>query len=267
MGKGNQIIRGRDAESVRTFYFDPYGDFDAEKKHCVEQEREELAEELSGLSFAMRRRKVEQMMMDGRLPVKVSDKRIYDRINDNVIDEIDNLAYQIGGTDGAPGFKRIPTKERELEAVLVAGNREYGQVIAKSDNCHVVIGDNESNMAIGCVNAETRENSDENVRDDEYDGLREEAEAELIQTRKRADANYEIDDVDIDKLAEEKLEARQEKAWDELVSKYRKDANAAMRKIHEYFGAQSISVRSCAWTSGRLKPYAELTEEERNSYY
>jgi hypothetical protein len=58
-----------------------------------------------------------------------------------------------------------------------------------------------------------------------------------------------------------------EKEFDERMKLYKKDANVAMRKIHEYFGAQSISVRSCWWTSSRLKPYAELTEEERNSYY
>ena len=261
MGKGNQIIRGRDAESVRTFYFDPYGDFDAEKKDCVEQEREELAEELSGLSFAMRRRKVEQMMMDGRLPVKVSDERIYDRMNDNCHDEIDNLAYAVGEIEG---FKRIPTKERELEAVLVAGNRECGQVIAESDNCIVVIGDNEHNMAIGCAPSFTHVDVDDEYSEDDF---LDEADADLVQTRKRADANYEITDKDISDRAAELMHEAIEKEFDERMKLYKKDANVAMRKIHEYFGAQSISVRSCWWTSSRLKPYAELTEEERNSYY
>lgn len=264
MGKGNQIICGRDGENVRTFYFDPYGDFDEEKKAYASYEREQLVEELRGLSFAKRRRKVEQMFMDGRLPIEVDDDVIWDRINDNCEDEIDNISYEVGSLEG---FKRIPKKERESEKILVAGYHDYGQVIAESDHCLVVIGDNESTVAIGCAPADTRENSDQNVRDNEYDSLREEAEAELEKTRKRADADYEITDANIDELAEEKLKARQEAAWEEITGKYRKDANAAMRKIHEFFGTQSILVRSCAWTSSRLKPYDEMSEEERNSYY
>ena len=53
MGAGNQIIRNRDGQNVNTFYFDPYGSFEEEKKSYVEFEREELAGELTGLSFAL----------------------------------------------------------------------------------------------------------------------------------------------------------------------------------------------------------------------
>lgn len=267
MGKGNQIIKSRDGESVRTFFFNPYGSFEEDKNDMIEQEREELAEELAGLGFAERRRKVEQMMLDGRFPVKIKDERVYDRQNDNATEEIDNLSYEVGGPTSVDGFKRIPAKLRKLDPVLVAGYHDYGTVIAESDNCQVVIGDNETTIAIGCIPAETRDNSDQNVRDDEYDQLREEAEAELIQTRKRADANYEIEDADIDKLAEEKLEARQEAVWNGIMEKYRKDANAAMRRIHHFFGTQSIAERCGPWMHGQLKQYDELTEEERNNYY
>lgn len=233
MGKGNQIIRGRDAEGVRTFFFDPYGSFDDEKKAYIEQKREDLAEELQGLPFDQRRRKVEQMMMDCRLPVRVKDDVIWDRINDNCEDEIDNISYEVGSLEG---FKRIPKKERESEEVLVAGSREYGQVIAGSDNCQVVIGDNESTVAIGCIPTETKDNIADVVRQDT-------------------------------ELEGEEYDAEVERRWEEHLAKYKKDANAAMRKIHEFFGTQSISERDGAWTSSRLKPYEELTEEERNNYY
>jgi hypothetical protein len=146
----------------------------------------------------------------------------------------------------------------------VAGNRECGHVIAKSDDCIVVIGDNEHNMAIGCAPSFTHVDVDDEYSEDDF---LDEADADLVQTRKRADANYEITDKDISDRAAELMHEAIEKEFDERMKLYKKDANVAMRKIHEYFGAQSISVRSCWWTSSRLKPYAELTEEERNSYY
>jgi len=264
MGKGNQIICNRDGEHVETFFFEPYGDFDLEKKAMLEDKRDELAEEMSGLPFGERRRMLWQMVQDGRYPVSVRDEDVYDRQNENCRDEIDIIAYQVGTLDG---FEAVRERDRESEAILVAGSREYGQVIARSDNCEVVIGDNESDVAIGCIPATTRDLSDEKVRDEEYDLLREEAEAELEKTRKRADANYEITDADIDRLADEKLWSLQEKVWGEIIAKYKKDANAAMRTIHEYFGTQSIRVRTGPWTSGELKPFNELTDEEKEAYY
>lgn len=262
MGKGNQFIKDRDGNGVRTFYFDPYGDFEEEKKAVIKEEREELAEELSGLPFAERRRKVEQMMMEGRFPVRVNDDRIWNRIGDYADDEIDNLGYEIGGI---PGFTR--REKREFEGEIVAGYRDSGFVIAESDNCQVVIADNESCVAIGCIPVPSRDNIEDNVREDEGDAIHDEAEAELEKTRKRADANYEITYEDVRKLADEKIRARVENLVAERDAKFKADANAVMRKVHEYFGTQSISVRSCAWTSSGLKPYDELTEEERNGYY
>lgn len=233
MGRGNQIIRGWDGETVQTYYFDSCGDFDAEKKAFIEYEREQLAEELTGLDFAMRRRNVEQMMMDGRLPVEVSDDRIYDRQNENVSDEIDNLSYEVAGIEG---FARIALLSRESESVLVGGNNEYGQVIAESKHCQIVIGDNENSVALGCIPTLNRDNIVLLVEDD---------------TELRA----------------EDFQAEVDKRCEAMLELYKKDANAAMRKIHAFFGKQSISVRSGPWTSGTLKPYEELTEAERNDYY
>lgn len=235
MGKGNQFIRNRDGDGVRTFYFDPYGDFAEEKKAMIQEKREDIAEELSGLPFAERRRKLEQIMLDGRFPIRISDERVWDRISDCADDEIDNLGYEIGGkTGGIPGFTR--REKREFEDCLAAGNRDSGFVIAESANCQVVCADNESNVAIACIPTESK------------DSIRDQVEQ----------------DTD---LEGEELDAEVERRWEAGLEFFKADANAAMRKIHEFFGTQSISERDGAWTSSRLKPYAELTEEERNNYY
>ena len=263
MGKGNQFIRNRDGDGVRTFYFDPYGDFEEEKKAMIQEKREDIAEELSGLPFAERRRKLEQIMLEGRFPIRIKDERVWDRISMSADDEIDNLGYEVAGkTSGIEGFTR--RKKREFEDCLAAGYHDSGFVIAESKNCQVVIADNECNVAIACIPAFSRESIEEDFDQDDYC---DEAQADLEKTRKRADANYEIDQSDINERASELRDEAVEKEIEKRLEAYKKDANAAMRKIHAFFGTNSISVRDGAWTSITLKQYDELTEEERNNYY
>ena len=100
----------------------------------------------------------------------------------------------------------------------------------------MVIADNESNVAIACIPTESRDNIRDQVEQDT-------------------------------ELEGEALDAEVERRWEAGLAKFKADANAAMRKIHEFFGTQSISERNGAWTSSQLKPYDQLTEEERNNYY
>jgi len=107
----------------------------------------------------------------------------------------------------------------------------------------------------------------ENVREDQYDQLREDAECELSLTSNPGNKNGIVTLDDVGELADKKAAEAGEKAWEEYVEKYRADANAAMRKVHEFLGTRSMHVPTSAWTSAKMKPYDEMTEEERNSYY
>ena len=259
MGRGITRIHDLDGTTVNTFIIELHNDFDDVKLDYIRNRHQDLSEEyISGCkTFAEKRRAVLHLYMEGKLPVKVSDERVYDIMNDFDDDEIDNIAFEINSLDG---FERL--KKREPMP-----GRDNGMIIAKSPNCLVVIDDNEDDFVIGCVPTETIGNILDNVRRERYDELYEEAEAELEKTRKRADANYEITSSDVSKLTEEKADSIAEKEWDEFYEKYRADANAAMRKVHEWVCADSMRVPTSAWTSATMKAYEEMTEEERNQYY
>ena len=237
MGKGNQMIRGLDGATVRTFFIDVAESFESAEKRMIVEHREDLADEISGLSFAMRRRKVEQMMMDGRLPINMSDQYVNQRISDDANDELHNIMYEIAGIDGIPGFQKVWPWRAESD--LVSGYRDVGNVIAESDHCIVVIADNESDVAIGCVNADTYENILENVIADNP-GLRTESSQNDAAAKK----------------------------WTESQEAYLSDANAVMRKVHEYFGDQknALSVRTGPWTSSPM-PSVEEMDKNGSRYY
>lgn len=260
MGRGITRIRDLDGERVNTFIIELHSDFDETKRDYVRNRHLDLAEKyISGCkTYAEKRRAVLHLYMDGLLPVTVSDDRVYDIMSEWDDGDIDSIAFEITVLDGFGAFmKREPMP-----------GRDSGMIIARSANCLVVIDDNESDYVIGCVPTETKGNMLDNVRSERYDELYEEAEAELEKTRKRADANYEIASSDVHKLTEEKADAIAEKEWNEFYDKkFRPDANAAMRKVHEWMGANSMRVPTSAWTSATLKQYEDMTEEERNQYY
>lgn len=259
MGRGNQIIRSFGGNEVRTFYLDFHSDIEDVRKILVESEREQILEEIRGKSFAERREILEDLISDGSYPITISDERCYDEQGSEEIDGIDNVAWVLNDVEG---FDKLDLYEHHEE--LVAGNRECGTVIAKSDNCIVVVADNESCTAIGCVPTFTMEEIDAEFDVDDY---RDSAEADLIQTRKRADAQYEITDVDIDEEAEAQRYDAADNEFDRRNELYKQEANLAMAKVHALFGTQSIYERSCAWTSHRLPAYEEIDEEERKTYY
>lgn len=264
MGSGNQRICNLDGERVNTFIIDTNSDFDEVKRDYLRNKHNDLSDEYirDGMTFAEKRRVVLHLYMDGELPITVKDDHIYDLMNDWDDDEISNISYEVGSLDG---FERL--KRRERDSRLASGFRDSGVILAKSANCMLVIADNQNSYVIGCVPADTMDDVINGEHDNQYDQLWDEAEAELVQTRKRADASYEITREDIDSLAEQKAAEAGEKAWEEYVEKYRADANAAMRKVHEFLGTRSMRVPTSAWTSAKMKPYDEMTEEERNSYY
>ena len=264
MGRGNYMFRTAGGEYVSTFYFNAAGDFEDEKKACIEMMREELAGELDGLPFAIRRRKVEQMMMESRLPVRVKDETVYEMLSYNVDDEIDNLAFEVAGTNGIPGFARLSRKERRHEEQYAAGYRESAVIIAESPNTLMCIGDNENIVAVGMVPAFSMDDFEDTEDSDDF---RDDAEADLIQTRKRADAAYEITDKDIEDEAYKLARAQEERNFEERMELYRAEANAAMAKVHAFFGTQSIMVRSCAWTTSTLPQFDEIPEADRATYY
>lgn len=264
MGRGITRIRNYDGEMVNTFIIELHNDFEETKRDYLRNEHFGISHEYikEGMTFAEKRRAVLHLYMDRLLPITVSDERIYDRMNELDDDEIANIAYAVAELDA---FERLT--KRESDENRVSGWHGCGVIIAKSKNCLLVIDNNESDYVIGCIPTEKMGNILDNVRNERYDELYEEAEAELEKTRKRADANYEITRDDVDSLAEQKVAEAGEKAWEEYVEKYRADANAAMRKVHEFLGAQSMRVPTSAWTSAKMKTYDEMTEEERNSYY
>lgn len=264
MGRGITRIRNVDGESVRTFIIDLTSDFEGRKRDVLRERHEMLAEEhiRKDMTFAEKRKAVLHLYMDGLLPVTVSDEYVYDRMNDDDRDELENIMYEVASLDGFD--KVLPWRGEEA---LVTGWHDCGYIIAESKHCMLVIADNENSYVIGCVPTMTRQASDDNVYDDEYDQLSEYAEAELELTRKRAGASYEITGADVEKRTDELLEERQEKEWGEFYEKYRKDANAAMRRVHEFLGTTGLSVPTSAWTSSRIKDFADMTEEERNQYY
>lgn len=247
MGRGNQIIRTLDGDNVKTFYFDSMPSFEDTKAGEIEFMRGQVVEQLVGLSFAMRRRKLEQLMLGGEYPITVTDERVYEEQSRASDDEIDNIRYEVASVEG---FERV---KDESHGELVAGYNDYGEVIARSKNTMVVIADNENSVAIGCVPDFTRESIAEDYNQDDYN---DEAEAELIQTRKRADAHYEIDQSDINQAASVMMDDDIDKAFAARIELYKAEANLVMRKVHEFFGTQSIRVRNGAWMSYTL-PVAE----------
>jgi hypothetical protein len=260
MGRGITRIRDLDGERVNTFIIELHSDFDDVKLDYIRNRHLDLSEEyISGCkTFAEKRRAVLHLYMEGKLPVKVSDERVYDIMSDCDDEEIDNIAFEIAELDE---FEHLMKREP-------MPGRDSGMIIAKSPNCLVVIDDNENDFVIGCVPTETIGNILDNVRRERYDELYEEAEAELEKTRKRADASYEITSSDVRKLTEEKADAIAEKEWNEFYDKkFRPDANAAMRKVHEWMGTRSMRVPTSAWTSATMKAYDEMSDEERNQYY
>lgn len=264
MGSGIQRICNLDGERVNTFIIDTNSDFDEVKRDILRCRHEDLSSVYikDEMTFAEKRKVVLHLYMDGKLPVTVTDDCVYEHMNDDDDNDIDNISYEVGALDG---FERL--KKRESDWRLVSGFRDRGIILAKSANCMLVIADNQNGYVIGCVPADTMDDVINGEHDNQYDQLRDEAEAELVLTRKRADASYEITRDDIDSLAEQKATEAGEKAWEEYVEKYRADANAAMRKVHEFLGTQSMHVPTSAWTSAKMKVYDEMTEEERSSYY
>jgi hypothetical protein len=260
MGRGITRIHDLDGERVNTFIIELHSDFDDVKLDYIRNRHLDLSEEyISGCkTFAEKRRAVLHLYMDGELPITVSDESVYDIMSDCDDEEIDNIAFEIAELDE---FEHLMKREP-------MPGRDSGMIIAKSPNCLVVIDDNENDFVIGCVPTETIGNILDNVRRERYDELYEEAEAELEKTRKRADASYEITSSDVRKLTEEKADAIAEKEWNEFYDKkFRPDANAAMRKVHEWMGVNSMRVPTSAWTSATMKAYDEMSDEERNQYY
>jgi hypothetical protein len=261
MGRGITRIRDLDGERVNTFIIELHSDFDDVKLDYIRNRHLDLSEEyISGCkTFAEKRRAVLHLYMEGKLPVKVSDERVYDIMSDCDDEEIDNIAFEIAELDG---FEHLMKREP-------MPGRDNGMIIAKSANCLIVIDDNESDFVIGCVPTETWDNMLNNIHNERFDEeLWPEAEAELEKTRKRAGASYEIKYNDIMVLADEKAVTIAEKEWDEFYDKkFRPDANAAMRKVHEWMGTRSMRVPTSAWTSATMKAYDEMSDEERNQYY
>jgi len=199
MGSGIQRICNLDGERVNTFIIDMNSDFDEVKRDYLRNKHNDLSYERikDGMTFAEKRRVVLHLYMDGLLPVTVTDDCVYERMNDDDDNDIDNISYEVGALDG---FERL--KKRESDSRLAAGFRDSGLILAKSANCMLVIADNQNGYVIGCVPADTKD-----------------------------------------------------------------DANAAMRKVHEFLGTRSLHVPTSAWTSAKMKTYDEMTEEERNNYY
>lgn len=265
MGRGITRICNMDGERVNTFIINLHGNFEERKRDIIRDRHEELSEECirEGMTYAEKRRAVLHLYMEGRLPITVTDEYVYNRMSEDADDEINNIACAVAELDG---FERLA--KREYDERLSSAWHECGVIIAKSKNCMLVIADNESDFVIGCVPTETIGNILDNVRRERYEELYEEAEAELEKTRKRADANYEITSSDVRKLADEKVESIAAKEWDEFYyRKFRPDANAAMRKVHELMGSNSMSIPTSAWTSSKMPHYGYLEEEERNQYY
>lgn len=265
MGRGITRIRNYDGEWVNTFIIELHNDFEETKRDYLRNKHFDISHEYikEGMTFAEKRRTVLYLYMDGLLPITVSDERIYDLMNEFDDDEIANIAYAVAELDA---FERLA--KRESDENWVSGWHGCGVIIAKSKNCLLVIDNNESDYVIGCIPTETIGNILDNVSRMRYDELYEEAEAELEKTRVRADVSYEITSSDVHKLTEEKVKSIAEKEWNEFYDKkFRPDANAAMRKVHERMGVNSMSVPTSAWTSAKLKQYEEMTEEERNQYY
>lgn len=260
MGRGNAIFRTYEGDGVRTFYFDSKQDFDSVKKDYIGQEREELAGELFGLRFDMRRRKVEQMLMDGRLPVRVSDDTIYERMGEFEMDDINNLKHEIAAIEG---FKALKQKDFKYESELSCANDMSAVVIAESDLVLVCVQDNESNTAIAMVPAFTKDRLREDVDEDWHF---EEARTDMERTRKRADANYEITASDVFEAARKTIDDDVDARYEERMSAYREQANAAMRKVHEFFGTDGISAWSSAWTSSRMPTPSEMDAKDEKYY-
>jgi hypothetical protein len=261
MGRGNQIIRAFDGDNVKTYYMDFHSDVEDVRAALVANEKEELLGEMKGKSFAIRRRLLTSMMLDGRYPIEISDDRCYQEQDDEQNDGIQGVAWALNGIEGFTKLDEFVSHEE-----LVAGFNDYGLVIATSKHCLVVIADNESNVAIGCVPAVLREEIEYDAAD-----YRDDAEADLIQTRKRADARYEITDDDIEERAEEMKNEAEENEFEKQIEQYKVEANLAMAEVHQFFGTQSISRRGGAWTSCTVPSYDELLatigEEEIKKYY
>ena len=262
MGKGNFTFRDLDGNRIKTFYFDRNTDFEGTKRIEVEDARDELAIELRGLGFAMRRRRVEQMMMDRRLPVEITDQRVYDIMSDADDDEISNLAYEAANV---PGFSVV--KPRRYDENLASGYRDSAVVIAESDRAMLCVGDNEGNVAITVVPTAIKSSIEEDV-DHEFgtaqpkcEILREEIGDELSLKLSRR-----VMESDIQARYDEIVKAETEKRYAAEMEKYREEANAVMRKVHEYFGEQGIRQWSSAWTSSKLMTPEEI-DEQKLKYY
>lgn len=267
MGAGNQLIRDLYGKSVTTYYIDPCPEFDEVKADIVGQRLEEIREKFKGLSKKDKARLLKVMLVRDELPVTVKEDEVYSTMGDWENDELLNLTFEVGSVEG---FK--PVRPWRRDESLAGGWRDAAMVIAESDHCMVAIADNESSTAIGCVPTDTYDSMEEHAEESkDVEDYVDEAEADLVQTRKRADAEYEITENDIRRRAEEMMrehvKAEAGKSFAQFTENYRKDANAAMRKVHEYFGESSIRVRSGPWTSGRMPKYEEMTEEQRNNYY
>ena len=256
MGAGNVCFRDRSGESIRTFFFDG-SSYDETKAGIIEERKENILDEMRGESFAMRRRILTSMMLEGRYPIKVSDDCVGDRMGSDQMYEIGNIAYEVGALEF---MERVSPIEYDDE--LTCGFRRSCGIIARGKNVILVIEDNESCTAIGCVPTKTFDDIDDNHDIDDYKA---DAEADLIKTRKRADASYEITECDIDDMACEMLHEAVQSEYGKFLEEYKKEANIIMRKIHEYFGG-NLRERSGAWCSAEVAS-PEAMDEAGETYY
>ena len=256
MGRGNVCFRNYDGESIRTFFFDG-SSYDETKAGIIEERKENILDEMRGENFAMRRRILTSAMLEGRYPIRVSDDYVGDRMGEDKVDEIGNLAYEIGALEF---MERVA--QREYEAEVTCGFNCSALVIARGKNVIVVVEDNESSTEIGCVPVRSFDSIDDQHDVDDY---KDAAEADLIKAHKRADASYEITQSDIDDMASEMLHVAVQREYDKAVAEYKKEANIIMRKVHEFLGG-NMRERAGAWCSSQLKSPEEM-DAAGETYY
>ena len=256
MGRGNVCFRNYDGESIRTFFFDG-SSYDETKAGIIEERKENILDEMRGEDFAMRRRILTSAMLEGRYPIRVSDDYVGNRMGQDRLDEIDNIAYTI---DDLEFMERV--SPREYDSDVTCGFNDSAVIIARGKNVILVVEDNGSNTAIGCVPVRSFASIDENHSVDDY---KDDAEADLIKTRKRAGASYEITESDIDDMASEMLHVAVQREYDKAVAEYKKEANIIMRKVHEFLGGK-MSERNGPWCSSGLDS-PEIMDRNGETYY
>ena len=240
MGRGNFLFRTKDGElNVDTYFVELGSDFESTKEDMVDCKRSEIVDKLTGLDFAMRRRKLAQIMMDGRYPIHVSDESVYNEMGDNQLDDIDNLRYEIDAIDG---FRKCG--KEEFDENICAGSHESALLLATSTFTIVALGENESDVAVACIPNFTHDEVESEFDEDDYE---EDAEA------------------DWSKSAAELCKEAVDKEYEARIVKYKEEANKVMRTVHQYCGGK-MSERNGPWTSCAL-PSPEEMDEKGIKYY